>query len=211
MPSVYESAAMRLFDENCEQDSQWLSIAADTSVKLRQRYYSREVVDALGQYFMSPPLHEVFSFLQLWTHLHTGEVAAVRLYMGQTPFADSNIEANNAALQKIEKCSGIRCRAEFWGGLSDSDGFIQVEEPIELSTISLEIPNVTIEHGGADSLSFPLEVGYQAWSKSLVTLRQVGLLARWPYDSKDLWLFKIRDEVRTAMQDRIVGMLTGSD
>ena len=211
MPSVYESAAMRQFDENCEEDNHWLSLVANTSVKLRQRYYSREIVDALGQYFMSPPLHEVLSFLQLWTHLHTGEVAAVRLNIGQSPFADSNIEANNAALQKIEMHSGIRCNAEFWGGLSDSDGFIQVGEPIELSTLSLEMPNVVIEHGGADSLSFPLEVGYQSWSKSLITLRQLGLLARWPYDSNDLWLFKMRDEVRAGMQDRIVGMLTGGD
>ncbi len=208
MPSVYTQASERIFDELCEEDSQWLTITAQTAIKLRKGYYEPHgMIDALGQYWGMPSLPEVHSFMQLWQHLHEGDIAVTRLHVGRAPLKDAEIEGNNEILQEWVRRFGIRVEAEFWGGLADNDGYIQVLEPIKLDTVNVSDMRITVEHGGAESLAYPLEVGTQSWSKTLITLRTQGLLARWPYHSEDIWLFLTRREVRDAMMAKMFDAL----
>jgi hypothetical protein len=198
MPSLHVAANEQVFDELCAEDGAWLMLAAEVLQKLKKGYYGpKAMVDVLGQNYMSPSLAEAYAFAQLWHMLWAGEVAMVRLAIGQEPLADMDVDGNNGALQQLSKTSGVRCSAQFWGGLADQDGFIQLEQPVRLGLVNFSVQEVW---DGSDGLEYPLEVGYQLWSKTLHMLRTHGKLARWPYGSKDVFLMMVPREVHDRWQ-----------
>lgn len=207
--SIYEQAAEHVFEELCAEDSRLLTMAAETSQKLRCGFYQKDIVDALGQYHFPPPLWETHSFMQLWHHAHGGDVALAKVRIGHCPNKDADIEGNNNILQELARNSGGYLAAEFWGGLGDHDGQVEVLKPLLFDTMNT--PQDSIEYGGHNSDSFSLEVGTQSWSKTLHMLRVNGTLARWPYGSEYIWLFVMRSEVRDKMQARIVQVLTNGN
>lgn len=198
MPSIHVAANEQVFEELCAEDSAWLTLAAEVLQKLKKGFYGPEVVvDALGQNYMSPSLAEAYAFAQLWRMLWAGELAMVRLAIGREPLPDAEVNGNDGALQQLSKMSGVRCSAQFWGGLADQDGFIRLEQTVRLELVNFSAQEVW---DGPDGLEYPLEVGYQLWSKTLHVLRTHGKLARWPYGSKDVFLMMVPPEVYDRWQ-----------
>jgi hypothetical protein len=207
MPSLHVAANEQVFEELCAEDSAWLTLAAEAYQKLKQGFYGPKMtVDALGQNYMLPSLAEAYAFAQLWYMLWAGELAVTRLAIGQEPFADADVDGNDEVLQQLSRTSGVRCSARFWGGLADDDGYVRIEQPIWLELVNFSGEKV---QDGPDGLDYPLEVGYQLWSKTLHTLRTRGKLARWPYGSRDVWLLMVPGEVYDYWQERLAEMVLG--
>lgn len=203
MPSLYEKVAQDLFDKRTAEDVSWVVLCHEVLQNLRKGFYPQDVVDALGQYFYAPPPAEALSFLRLWSYVQNGVLVAARIHLGCAPVPDEFIEENNRRLQRAARC--VDCEIAFWGGLDDDDGVVNLLQPICLT--SMNNPQVEECYGGSDSCSFPLEVGYQSWSKTLNRLHSGGLLARWPYHQEYLWLFKMRDESLEKIQSAAFSLL----
>jgi hypothetical protein len=198
MPSLHVAANEQVFEELCAEDSEWLTLAAEVLQKLKQGFYGpKAIIDALGQNWMSPSLAEAFAFAQLWRMLWLGEVVVARLAIGREPLADVDVSGNNEALQRLGQTSGVRCSARFWGGLADQDGFVRLEQTVRLIAVNFSDQEVW---DGPDGLEYPLEVGYQLWSKTLHVLRTHGKLARWPYGSRDVFLMMVPESVHDRWQ-----------
>ena len=201
MTSLYEKVAQDHFDKLAAQDTSWVVLCHEVSQNLRKGFYHQDTVDALGQYFFTPIISECLSFIRLWSYVQNGDLVAARIHLGRTPFPDKFIEENDRALQHA--CLCVDCEVAFWGGLDDDDGLVNLLQPIMLTSMST--PQIEEYYGGPKTCSFPLEVGAQSWSKTLNRLHTRGLIARWPYHQKDLWLFKMRDESLEKIQSEVFG------
>lgn len=202
MTTLYGKVTQEIVEELIKEDAEWLPFLYDVREKVKSGFYSPDVVNALGQYFYSPELEEYYSFIQLWHHMFAGDLIAARVGVKKGPLKDKFMEANAAVLDAV---TWVDWEAAVWGGTQDEDGFINLKSPLVF--MSFNLPQMSYVHDENDIVSFPLEIGYQTWSKSVHYLRTVGRLARWPYGSEEVWLFKMRDEVRRAMEDGIIERL----
>ena len=196
MPSLYQTVNEERFRDLCSDSREWLTLAAEVLQKLKAGFFCpKEVVDALGQNFMSPSLAEGYAFLRLWAMINTNELAIGRLHLGRQPVADRFVAENNEAIGRLADTSGVDCEAVFWGGLEDSDGYVRLGQEIALDLLGTKSEMLIEQPGGGD---FPLEVGYQVYSKTLHQLAFHRKLARWPYGSSEVFLL----EVPRAVHDR---------
>jgi len=79
----------------------------------------------------------------------------------------------------------VSVRGQFWGGNQNEDGAIHVDEPIELSVITMAGQELCKTVTGR----FPLEVGITSVYKTLAYINSGNIrLARWPYNSEKISL-----------------------
>lgn len=201
--SYYDLAAKRHLDELVEEHPETLSVAYDALHKLKNNFFPKDIVAALGQPYRPISMAEALSFAYLWRDICLGNLAACRIDLGIGPLKDKFIEDNNERLQRAKKC--INCDIVFWGGLDDDDGFVSILDPIVLATMNT--PRREITYGGGVSQTFPLEVGHQSFNKTHLTLTSHGLLARWPYGSRYLWLIKRTDESLDLLNAKFFALL----
>lgn len=201
MTTLYGKVTKEHVEELIRENPEWLYILYETREKVKKGFFPQDIVDAFGQYFYGPEIEEYHSFAQLWRHLCEGDLLATRVRVGRGPLKDEFVADNADALAGV---TWVYWEVEVWGGTADHDGFINLKSPLVFDDFLN--PQKSYVHE-VDGDSFPLEIGYQTWSKTLINLRMLGRLARWPYGSEYVWLFKIRKEARQAMQDRFMERL----
>jgi len=97
----------------------------------------------------------------------------------ETPYADKNIKSNKRALNRVEKYG---FSTETWFGCADFDGIVLLDEA--------KYPhNDVFKRSG----KVRLEVGTTSPFTLGLHLAQSGSFARWPYDSRFLYIYSLTD------------------
>lgn len=169
--------------------------------RLQQGWYDQKAVDAIGQvghWKQRIDAVEAYAFVKVWYAWSTNNVVATRLYIGQGPERDSEIDENTAILKRLPEMCGLNCEARFWGGTQDEDGCVLIQDSVVLTGGSSD----RYEEELRPPTDWPLEVGSQRFCKTLMALNTVGKLARWPYGSRDIWLFSLSESGWQQWRDR---------
>jgi len=171
------------------ENPDWAKLLTVTIERLNHGFWSQNYVDIIFQKWRDrPDIYDAYGFLQVHCAIRGGRIAIFQAPMSCTPFGDKETDKdgnsqNDLALQLLES----PFRGEFWGGLSDSDGYFQWEKPINV--LRCESEENTIGFNIVPPLGYgvPLEVGTTA---AEITFAHLGSpisgngglsLARWPY------------------------------
>jgi hypothetical protein len=155
--------------------------------------------------------YDSFGFLQIHTLIQSGHLAMFAVHVGQTPYADQEIELNDMALSTLVS----PFVAHFYGQFRHGDGFLRNEKPI-LAIIKLANRNNAFVI--IPPLDIPLEVGAMEMGQVLYWLSgawgvsggALNGLARWPYGSQWIFVFTptfvCQNEPRfEALESELVG------
>lgn len=115
--------------------------------------------------------HAILAF-QLWFGVVTHpQVRSTAIRVGTVPWGDKAVKENNKALSDL----GSLYKATVWGGNFEEDGAVypQLGSPYE------------------NRRSIPLEIGSVSPASLAHEFRLYRCFARWPYDSKYLYVFDI--------------------
>lgn len=184
--------ANSMVDNVCEEqvsrlmeDPGWMSTLAEIVKNLRSGFYDQSVQNVIFQKWDRFPIdfNDAFPFIDTWGDLCLAKIVAARIYVGRGPANDKEVAINDAILKTLRPpFSGY-----FDGGVNGSDGFIDVRGKVEFDMRNLKTnERKTAKVGGR----FPLEAGYISAAKTMMYLSSPGgrRLARWPYDSEEIWL-----------------------
>ena len=172
------------------------ALSAEVLGRLRGRtYYEPELVDAIFQKWDRFPLtiEDAYGFLLVYCDMMIGQIRIARVHVGFRPGADKDVAGNQAKL-----LAGLQPQfgASFWGGAGDHDGdfawhdHLHLGGYINVNGVLVDGPEVTVPAG-----NLALEVGYQEVGKTFSMLREQRGVARWPYDSEDIWvLYRVRND-----------------
>lgn len=106
------------------------------------------------------------------------------VWVGKVPFGDKAVQENNKALSDL----GGFYKAEVWGGNFEQDGAIypQAESPF------------------LNRRNIPLEIGSVAPASLAHEFHLYGCFARWPYDSKWLYIFDMPEIPKEFVWDDLL-------
>jgi len=185
MTSTHKQECISHVNELCT-NPEWCLVLSKILSNLHNRYYG-EWQDVIVQKWerFSYDIYDAFAFGNVWAWMCLGEIVCARIYLGSEPGKDHDEKGNNDKLQR--GLSEKLFNAIFCGGNGDSDGYLDVNEPIEMDMTNLETNEHIIKSVAG---RFPLEVGYTEGSKTIDHLRSEMRLARWPYYSKEIYLLK---------------------
>lgn len=203
--SVHYQEAEKNWIKTILADADKVTVYSEVMRKLHAGYYNQSWVDVFFQKWArygKVNIAEACAFAQLWSGLCNGAIAHTRLVVGQSPLNDAEIEGNNAILQNALSLINSRedngevapdvCkwRAGFWGGSQDADGYIEWDgiPVLEFHRNAMPAGSCKSEWNRA-----ALEVGYTHCIKTLNQLRMSRILARWPYDSREITLLEVID------------------
>jgi len=126
-------------------------------------------------------VYDAYGLICLHFELGSGNIVYAVINLGEKPSSDRHNFEMNEKLQKLWH----PFRGQFWGGNQNEDGAIYVDEPIELSVITMAGQELCKTFTGR----FPLEVGITSVYKTLAYLNSGNKrLARWPYNSEKIFL-----------------------
>jgi hypothetical protein len=173
-------------------------------MKLRKKLLQGDLdwaADYFGQAYMDAWSDaEIYALANLLADIHDGKFLFSTVYLGCSPTSDKNIELNQKMLDTgLSKASSAVSRVEghsvyFDGvvlnGCGDCDGHITWTNQLCFQTVGEGcVPFSRYLTAPAEGIA--LEIGNQAFSKSLVYMRNsggypMGFLARWAYESNFL-------------------------
>jgi hypothetical protein len=182
----HESALERIVTRQCGENPELAARLVAIAGSMNGGEYPRESLDEIVQ--RSSGLYSIqdaYCLLRIMSALQFGALAFAHIDAGETPHRDSMVEENNAALTNLPGSF----KAEFWGGKGDYDGHLEWSdpEPFYLFKVGVEDEHITFLKDGW----VPLEVGYTKSSRTLLHLAEDRGLARWPYDSHRITVFKV--------------------
>lgn len=132
-------------------------------------------------------LEEAYAFSQCHALCLTGQVLYQAIEVGVCPGPDDDHDAMNAVLGDLPG----PFRGVFLGSKMDDDGRLEWSGPIRMNRGAAVFGgDQVVEEVIVPPGSVPLEVGTTQGSRSLTHLRLDGGMARWPYGSEILWVFK---------------------
>lgn len=180
--SVIEQEVMREFVElNNDSDSKML--LWDTVFETEKQIARNRNMSAIfGQYWRDELIKpaQIYQYAKINYWMQIGKLTIVTIPLGHCPSADSEIEEMNAKLKDLP----FGVSAKFFGGLGDADGYVDWSVPLNLNLITDNEEYKHILNPGRA----PLEVGYTSYTTSYWHLFQNGVLARWPYDHKNVYI-----------------------
>lgn len=154
--------------------------------KMRDRFFDwhQDAICQKFERFGEFDIYDAYPFMHVHMMMTSAEIVCATMEIGVKPKPDSDVEGNRKVLRSLKH----PFTGDFWGGTQDEDGVIEVKEDIEFDMINLETRERV---SGFYSGRFPLEVGYISAAKTLLYLNgPTGRLARWPYGSKNIYLFQ---------------------
>lgn len=180
--SIWVQASEKHFEELADESPEIVWPIVNHYKKfLRDNGYD---YDIFGQYhqerFITPA--EIYDYANIRFWMDTGALTGTIIYLGEYPSIDKEISDNNNKLSALQ--NGIK--AKFFGGLGDDDGYLKGD--IQL-TLTNDVAGV--KRALQPKWSAPLEVGYTSYTRSYCHLLMEGYLARWPYESKNIYLFAL--------------------
>ncbi|WP_069765975.1 hypothetical protein [Streptomyces sp. LUP47B] len=160
-------------------------------------HFTPGFVAAVGQiHRLKPgrwPVHQVAAFLDIHAEVGAGRYAMVQIEVGAVPRPDAARAANAAALADLP--DPFTTQLDSNQNAADEDGTVAWTEDIVV-TRSTGVP-YTAGCAAPESLTIPtvlrafcvpLEVGTTMPSRTLLHLEEDGGVARWAYDSTDLYI-----------------------
>ena len=203
MPTIHETANIKSCNEAL-QDPEWASLLGQILARMSTGFYDQKLVDVILQKHRTGyDIYDAYSFSQVYAGIIHGEIATAEIEIGKMPYADKLIKENNDALTNLDHCTiltdsengktkevGSVFRAEFWGGLKDSDGYLEWLLPIELCRQSENV----VEKVVASPRRLELEVGYTQGNRTVFHLALERGLARWPYNSSVITILVVIDK-----------------
>lgn len=188
--------------QRIQRDPGWMACLAEVIGKLEDGFFGNEYQDTVFQQWEGRgrvTVDVAYPFMLFHGALQNGEIARIRLGVGEYPLGDSEIEANNHVLQSVLPHLGslkddsgnfLDCKwsGQFFGGVNGEDGFIQWEGTAKFETMKdgknsgfLYLPSGRL----------PLEVGTTSAAKTYLQLMTSGGVARWPYHQKEITIYKL--------------------
>lgn len=171
----------------CEVVTTWLDRLRDGTVT---KYENIEMVNAIFQKPFRPDLCDAYCFAQIRSMVLSGEIEWSAFWVGQGPMADKARAENREILRSALPSS---MKADIWDeNCTEGDGSFSWSKPLTFirswaGKRGKETTARTIVPKGR----FVLEVGSTEASRTLLWLRGPYLgLARWPYGSSWLTLFR---------------------
>lgn len=187
------------------RDPEWMACVAEVIGKLEDGFYGSDFQDTVFQQWEGRSeitVDVAYPFALFYTALQKGEIARIRLAVYEYPLGDSEVKENDRILQsalpklgllKDDLGNFLDCKwsGQFFGGVNGEDGFIRWEGTAKFETLK--------DGKNADFLylpsgRLPLEVGTTSAAKTYLQLMNGGV-ARWPYDQKEITIYKL---VKTA-------------
>lgn len=160
-------------------------------------HFTPGFVSAVGQIHRRDParwpVHQVAAFLDIHAAVGAGRYAMVQVEVGAAPRPDAERDINAAALADLP--DPFTAQLDIDQNAADEDGTVAWSEDI-IITRSTGVP-YTAGCGTRQSLTMPtavrpflvpLEVGTTMPSRTLLHLEEDGGVARWAYDSTDLYV-----------------------
>lgn len=209
MPTVYEQAARRAFEDSVAEHPE----AEQFIWWLRKRLATGELPwywDVFGQHWLDYwDDYEVWCGAQLDFALRKGDLLLIKVPMLHSPVGDANVELNQQLLEEsLEYASGLLSKRhgvsiKLHGTVSNGtspqwasdDGGIEWTKGIPLWSCPLsDGPEMVYPLLGGYTVS--LEVGYQKVAKTYVYLKSQfygrRIVARWPYGCKNIFILWYR-------------------
>jgi hypothetical protein len=179
--SNHEIAVAQIVDQLLEDPSAMANLAGYVGAVRAGRFderWVRVVVHKAHQL----ELTDYFSFAVLHVLLCRGELSISTVRVGAPPRSDREVVGNNRLLQSLAPPfeASVNCR------LAERDGEIRWVEPIEATVFSFRDGRMYTEQRQQPPSSCALEVGYTAGTRTLTHLTTRGMVARWPYGSREI-------------------------
>jgi hypothetical protein len=166
----------------------WAALVAETLQRLNTGFpgYEPALTRAIFQnHFPQISVVDAFAFATVYANLVTGRWRWARIHVGAVPGPDRDQEGNQA---KLGGLAG-QFQAAFHGGLGDHDGVFSWHDHAHVGGYVIEgSEKVAGPSIALAAWSTMLEVGTQSAAKTLWMLERQQAVARWPYDSEDIWL-----------------------
>jgi hypothetical protein len=187
--SIIEQADLAHFEELAGDEK--VSSALWNVVSMankRIKDYPKES-EIFGQYFSRNPIppHHLYYYAVIVDWIMTGKLTVFGICLGEEPSADAEVDENNKKLSKLQEVLS----AEFFGGKGDCDGIVTWNKPMEMNMCvdGKEIARIIKPAGNA-----PLEVGYTSFVRTHDHLLVEGVLARWPYGHKHIYVMSLNGD-----------------
>jgi hypothetical protein len=201
-PSRFHTCHQRAIAEKVHElvlaNNRHAATLAQGAVRMATGFYDPVIQAAIVQKHVAGyDLYDAYAFGQVLASITNGDIAFSIIELGAQPGRDADIAGNNMKLADLP----APFRAKFWGGVGDADGVLEWTAPITLVRLTLDDTESVVCHPG----TAPLEVGYVLASQSWFQLTQSRFLARWPYGSDSLLLFRVCN--RRLWSDRATSFL----
>lgn len=198
MTTIHERGAHTVLDRMLTLEPTAVELVRTRNRLVNGNHFTQGFVSAVGQMHRrtpeSWPVHQVAAFLDIHAAVGAGRYAMVHVEVGTTPRLDAERTTNAAALSDLPE--PFTARLDLDQNAADDDGTVAWAEDIIVTHStgvpytagcttpeSLTIP-ITVQ-----PLQVPLEVGTTMPSRTLLHLEEDGGVARWAYDSTDLYIF----------------------
>lgn len=181
-------------------NDKWKGVASEYTQLLRDGYWD-DVLD--GQYVntifqtkawgLEPS--DVMAFARVHTHIASGKVGVMQVYIGDTPKSNDEIDDNNSALGNLPEPFSARFNPERGAG-AIADGKFFWDKPFVIG-IELAQDNTQSQFvvKSKPNIYLPLEVGTTKGHVTLYHLLTSGGVARWCYGSEWLTVLMTVDEL----------------
>lgn len=165
----------------CEHP-EWGAVAYEALATLRAPN-TNEIDGVIFQYFRQKPDHLDALWYELIRHMATaGKATIVRIPLGTGPASDARRDLNIRLLSASLPPSLEAVINPVAHGPGDGDdGILRWHNPLTLSDTSKVLA----------PRSVPIEIGLTSAATTYKHIIADGGLARWPYDSQNLWLFVV--------------------
>lgn len=197
MTASHERGAHAVLDRMLTNES-----TAAALVRTRKRladgdHFTPAFVAAAGQmHRLDPrrwPVHQAAAFLDIHAAVGAGRYAMVQVEVGTSPRPDAERTANAAALADLPEPFTAELDTDQNG--ADEDGTVAWDESITVTRstgVSYAAGCARVEPLTTPTtlrpFRIPLEIGTTMPSRTLLHLEEDGGVARWAYDSTDLYL-----------------------
>jgi hypothetical protein len=174
-----------------------LTITA-TKTRLNAGEYDRDFVAAIMQKSRDAfDIYDAYAFSWFWVRLLRGVIKAVRIHVGDVPSRDHEVELNNEKLKGVPKAFAVTFDND---KANENDGIVVWDAPIVASSLHADgsTSEYVLEQGSA-----PLEVGYTDGRKTVQHIWEEAGVARWPYGSSILYLFKMPHQAWCEMREEV--------
>lgn len=182
--NTYDRAVDQIVNHLSDED---MLLVIKTKRLLDNGHFDRQYQNAVFYPFRSKPtLADAYAFAKIHAALCRGQIARALIKIGHSPFADADVEANDAALKSLP----YPFSGSFIGGKADYDGNLSWAKPIRMDAGAVDEPD---RYVFIPPKTIPLEVGYTSAPTTLAHLSTSRALARWAYESEFIYLWVVTD------------------
>lgn len=185
MPGTMHEQVMDAWAEGLRKTSEGRAVL-DTYRDMIEDESGIAYTNAIGQPYNGWPDGQVAAYARVHYLVASGAVRQLAVPVGAKPGQDADRSGNQ---DKLNAGLPPEFTAEIYQGNShDGDALLSWPQDAAMPWIDglgNEEQGPLCEWSG----SAPLEIGYTYASRTFLHLFDTGIVARWPYESEDIWLF----------------------